>query len=122
MKMLPLLIAAMPMAACTFHSGPRQLTPEGEPVVARLVSGKTVEGQLLAITDLELLLKTKDGYGTIPRSELRRVTVTRYKTSFTGRWDRLTLYCSYPQGLGVDQTRSLLQRAGQAEVIRLADR
>jgi hypothetical protein len=123
MRDVLLLFAIMPLvAACTMGvQGPKQvLIPEGEPVKIFLASDETREGELLAVTATELILKAHGRILAVGLPSVRKVVLTRYETTVTGEWVKvLTLYCRYPQGLSDEQWQRLLREAGQEEIERL---
>jgi hypothetical protein len=110
------------LAACWTVSveGPKQvLIPEGEPVVATLTSDSVREGELLAVTNTELILKERGRLMAVSLPAVRKVFVKRYEISVADDWiEKLTLYCRYPQGLSGEQWRLLLRESGQEDFMR----
>lgn len=100
--------------------GPKEpLIPEGEPVCVFLASGSISEGELLSITNAELILLEHGRLIAVRLSEMSKVYVTRYEIDVTGKWmEKLALYCRYPQGLSDDQWQLLLREAGQSVFAR----
>lgn len=117
---IPLLTVCCTMSVL----GPKEpLIPEGEPVYVSLASGSISEGELLSITNAELILLEQGGLIAVRLSEVRKVYVTRYEIAVTGKWrEKLALYCRYPQGLSDEQWQLLLREAGQSVFARPGDK
>lgn len=124
MKRRLLLAAVIPvLAACTVSVvGPKQvLIPDGETVAVTLAYGATREGELLAVTDTELILNEQGRLVAVGLPTLHKVLVVRYENTVDGEWkEKLSLYCRYPQGLAEEQWHQLLTRAGQVDFVRPA--
>lgn len=123
MKQALLAVATtMTLASCTMSvAGPADpLGPMGEAVTITLASGALREGELLAITDADLVLKDASGaLAAITLPLLKRVRVNRYEIYVGRRWrEDLSLYCRYPQGLTERQWQQLLGQAGQKDFVR----
>jgi hypothetical protein len=106
------------LAACTVSViGPKQiLIPDGETVAVTMTSGTTREGELLAVTDTNLILKEQGILVALGLPALKKVLVTRYESTVEGGWrEQLSLYSRYPQGVSDEQWHRLLEEAGQQD-------
>ena len=107
------------LAACEVHvKGPEgvALFPEGEAVVVTLTSGETLQGELLEVTDSDVILNDHGRYVALGFAVLQQVQVKRYANTFDGSWiEKLTSYSRYPQGLTTAQRGRLLEGAGQKD-------
>jgi len=110
------------LAACWTVSveGPRQvLIPDGERVKVSLASGVVREGELLAVTAMELVLQEHGRLMAVGIPTVRNVLIIRYEVTVTDEWkEKLSLYSRYPQGLSGEQWQRLLREAGQKDFVR----
>ncbi len=112
------------LGACSVSvTGPREvLTERGEPVVVALRSDATLEGELLAVGDAELILKEQQTLVAVAMPMVREVSVVRYELTVSENLQKtLSLYSRYPQGLSDEQWRLLLREAGQEGFARIDD-
>lgn len=112
------------LGACTVSvTGPKEvLMAGGEPVTVALRSEATLEGELLAVRDTDLVLKEQQTLVAVAIPAVRDVSVVRYELTVREHLkETLSLYSRYPQGLSDEQWRLLLREAGQDEFARIDD-
>lgn len=115
--LMMLMLGACPIST----TGPKTevLIPEGEPVAVELASGTVRQGELLNVTDTELILQEQDRLVAVPLTTVSEVRVTRYHRVVVRGWgDKLFLFSRYPQGLSDIQWQDLLKAAGQNDFVR----
>ena len=120
----PRVIALMLLAACSVGTSVKNFAPAkgpaGATVTLRLISNRTLAGELLAVADSSLLVQSG---GQLFRVGLPRiVSGTAPKLSFTAAElkdevrERLRLLSRYPQGVSPELETRLLQAYGQSGV------
>lgn len=123
MKQLILLsLSVITISACTVHvAGPENpLIAKGEPVVVTPMTGDPVEGELLEVTESEIITSDNGKLFLIPWSKIVKVKIERYKKTVNNNWkEKLILYSRYPQGLSGGQRQQLLEDAGQENFFKL---
>lgn len=110
------------LGACTVSvTGPEEvLMAKGEPVVVALRSEATLEGELLAVSDSDLIVKEQQTLVAVTIAAVRDVSVVRYElTVGENLKETLSLYSRYPQGLSDEQWGLLLREAGQEGFARI---
>jgi len=117
MKQLILLsLFLITFSACTVHvAGPENpLISKGEPVVVTPMTGSPIEGELLEVTESEIITSDNGKLFLIPLSKIAKIKIVRYKKTVNSNWkENLILYSRYPQGLSEIQRHQLLEEAGQ---------
>lgn len=118
--LLAAILVAVLVSSCMVVVGPDQaLIPGGEPVQVSLRSGGTYDGELVAVTDTELIVSTAGRFAALEIAAIQSILVTRYEKTLTRSLaEKLPPYSRYPQGLSASQWDQLLRRAGQADFYR----
>lgn len=123
-RLIVLSLFLVTISSCTVHvSGPENpLIAKGEPVAVIPKTGGSVKGELVEVTEFNIITSDNGKLCLIPLSKIAKVKIERYKKTVKNNLkEELTLYSRYPQGLSDGQRQQLLKEAGQEGFFQIGE-